>query len=70
MAGLRAPSSCETGSCGTCLARLVAGSAKMLNNDALTDQEVADGWIPTCQSLPTSPTVTVIYELQRKGRWE
>lgn len=62
MAGLRAPSSCETGSCGTCMARLVAGSARVLNNDALTDQEVADGWILTCQSLPTSPTLTVIYE--------
>ena len=35
MAGLNAPSSCETGSCATCMARLTQGSARMLNNDAL-----------------------------------
>jgi len=62
IAGLRAPSSCETGSCGTCMARVVAGSARMLNNDALDDDEVADGWVLTCQSLPTSRSVHVIYE--------
>ncbi len=61
-AGLRAPSSCETGSCGTCMARIVAGSARMLNNDALDDDEVAEGWVLTCQSLPTSQTVHVVYE--------
>jgi 3-ketosteroid 9alpha-monooxygenase subunit B len=62
LAGLRAPSSCETGSCGTCMARIVSGSAKMLNNDALDDDEVDEGWVLTCQSLPTSPTVHVVYE--------
>lgn len=62
MSGLRAPSSCETGSCGTCMARIVTGSARMLNNDALDDDEVAEGWVLTCQSLPTSPTVHVVYE--------
>jgi 3-ketosteroid 9alpha-monooxygenase subunit B len=62
IAGLRAPSSCETGSCGTCMARIVSGSATMLNNDALDDDEVAEGWVLTCQSLPTSRSVHVIYE--------
>lgn len=61
-AGLRAPSSCETGSCGTCMARVVEGNARMLNNDALDDDEVAEGWVLTCQSLPTSRTVHVVYE--------
>jgi 3-ketosteroid 9alpha-monooxygenase subunit B len=61
-AGLRAPSSCETGSCGTCMARLTEGSARMINNDALTEDEVAGGWVLTCQSLPTSKSVTVVYE--------
>jgi 3-ketosteroid 9alpha-monooxygenase subunit B len=61
-AGLRAPSSCETGSCGTCMARVVSGSARMLNNDALDDDEVTEGWVLTCQSLPTSRTVHVVYE--------
>ncbi|WP_006241393.1 ferredoxin--NADP reductase [Mycolicibacterium tusciae] len=62
IAGLRAPSSCETGSCGTCMARVVSGSARMLNNDALDDDEVAEGWVLTCQSLPTSQKVHVVYE--------
>lgn len=62
MAGLRAPASCETGSCGTCIARVVEGSVRMLNNDALDDYEVQEGLILTCQSLPTSPTISVIYE--------
>jgi hypothetical protein len=34
----------------------------MLVNNALTDDEVADGWILTCQAVPTSPHVRVAYE--------
>jgi ferredoxin len=62
MAGLSPPSSCEVGSCGTCMARLTEGCARMLNNDALEDDEVEEGWVLTCQALPTSPTVRVVYE--------
>lgn len=62
MAGLRAPSSCEIGSCGTCMGRLTHGSARMINNDALDPDEVEEGWVLTCQALPTSPTVRVVYE--------
>ena len=62
IAGLAAPSSCEVGNCGTCMARLTNGGARMINNDALTDEEVADGWVLTCQALPTTETVTVVYE--------
>ena len=62
MAGLPAPSSCEVGSCGTCMARLTEGRVRMLNNDALDEDEVAEGWILTCQGLPTSRTVRVVYE--------
>jgi ferredoxin len=61
-AGLQAPYSCETGSCGTCMARIIEGSARMVNNDALEDDEVAEGWVLTCQALPTSRTVRVVYE--------
>jgi hypothetical protein len=44
------------------MARIVEGGARMLNNDALEDDEVADCWVLTCQALPTSRTVRVIYE--------
>ena len=62
MAGLSPPSSCEVGSCGTCMARLTEGCARMLNNDALEDDEVEEGWVLTCQGLPTTRTVRVVYE--------
>jgi 3-ketosteroid 9alpha-monooxygenase subunit B len=61
-AGLRAPASCETGSCGTCMARVIEGTASMINNDALEDDEVEEGWVLTCQSLPSSRKVRVSYE--------
>ena len=61
-AGLNPPSSCEIGSCGTCMARLTDGGARMINNEALTEEEVAEGWVLTCQALPTSESVTVVYE--------
>jgi ferredoxin len=61
MAGLNAPSSCEIGSCGTCMARVTEGSVRMLNNDALEDEELEEGWVLTCQSLPTSRAVRVVY---------
>ena len=56
-AGLRPPSSCEAGNCATCMARLVEGSATMHVNDALDDDEVAEGWILTCQAVPTTDVV-------------
>ena len=62
LAGLNPPSSCELGACATCMARVVEGSVRMVNNEALDDDEVADGWVLTCQSLPTSRTVRVVYE--------
>ena len=60
--GLRAPSSCEAGTCATCMARLVEGGARMRNNEALSPDEIADGWILTCQAVPVTPVVKVVYE--------
>jgi 3-ketosteroid 9alpha-monooxygenase subunit B len=61
-AGLRAPSSCEAGTCATCMARLVRGRAAMRNNEALSDDEIAEGWVLTCQAVPVTPDVEVVYE--------
>jgi len=33
----------------------------MFTNNALTDDEVAEGWVLTCQSVPTTPTLSVVY---------
>jgi len=61
-AGLSPPFSCEAGNCGTCMAKLVEGKATMRVNDALDDDEVADGYILTCQGVPDTESVTVEYE--------
>jgi ferredoxin len=61
-AGLRPPFSCEAGSCATCMARVTEGEVTMRVNNALTREEVAEGWVLTCQGLPRSPSVTVVYE--------
>ena len=51
--GLRPPFSCEAGNCATCMAFLKEGSATMRANNALTPEEVEEGWVLTCQSLPS-----------------
>jgi 3-ketosteroid 9alpha-monooxygenase subunit B len=59
---LQAPYSCEAGNCATCMAFLREGGATMRVNNALTPAEVEEGWILTCQSIPTGRSVTVEYE--------
>jgi ferredoxin-NADP reductase len=61
-AGLSPPFSCEAGNCGTCMALLKEGSATMRTNDVLEEDELADGYILTCQAVPDTESVTVIYE--------
>ncbi len=60
--GLAAPFSCEAGNCATCMALVCEGSATMRVNNALTAEEVDEGWVLTCQALPKGRTVTVEYE--------
>jgi len=61
-AGLSPPFSCEAGNCATCIAQVTEGEAKMRTNNALDDDEIADGWVLTCQGEPVTPHVTVVYE--------
>jgi 3-ketosteroid 9alpha-monooxygenase subunit B len=60
--GLRPPSSCEAGNCATCMAHLDAGSVTMRANNALSEEDLDEGWVLTCQSLPTSPEIVVDYD--------
>ncbi len=57
-----APYSCQGGICSSCIARLTEGEATMRQNNILTDGEVAEGLILTCQAHPTSGTVVVDYD--------
>ncbi len=61
-AGLNPPFSCEQGNCATCMAHLDAGTVRMRVNNALTPEEVEEGWVLTCQSLPTSAELVVDYD--------
>jgi 3-ketosteroid 9alpha-monooxygenase subunit B len=60
--GLQPPFSCEAGNCATCMALLREGEARMRANNALTAEELEEGWILTCQALPLGSSVTVEYE--------
>ncbi|RYH76182.1 ferredoxin--NADP reductase [Flavobacteriaceae bacterium 144Ye] len=59
---LDAPYSCQGGICSSCLARIKEGEATMRQNNILTDNEVAEGLILTCQAHPTTPTIVVDYD--------
>ena len=56
------PYSCQGGVCCSCIARITEGSATMANNQILTDEEVAEGLVLTCQAVPTSAKVVVNYD--------
>jgi len=56
------PFACKGGVCGTCRARLVSGTGTMRRNYALEEQELAAGYVLTCQTLPTSDEITVDYD--------
>jgi ferredoxin-NADP reductase len=60
--GLTPPFSCQAGDCATCMALVREGSAEMRANNALTPEEVEEGWVLTCQALPRGRSVTVEYE--------
>jgi ring-1,2-phenylacetyl-CoA epoxidase subunit PaaE len=56
------PFACKGGVCGTCRAKVVTGEVKMRRNFALEDEELAEGFVLTCQALPISDEVTVDYD--------
>ncbi|WP_412987515.1 2Fe-2S iron-sulfur cluster-binding protein [Pontimicrobium sp. IMCC45349] len=57
-----APYSCQGGICSSCIARVTEGEVTMRQNNILTDNELAEGLILTCQAQPTTPTVVVDYD--------
>ena len=57
-----APYSCQGGICSTCIARIKKGSVKMESNQILTDEEIDDGLILTCQAMPTSNSIIIDYD--------
>lgn len=61
--GVDAPFSCKGAVCCTCKAQVVEGKAVMEMNYALSDEEVEQGFILTCQSHPASENVVVDFDV-------
>ena len=61
-AGLSAPFACKAGVCATCRARVTAGEVTMAARYGLTDEEIAAGYVLTCQSVPKGSGVAVDYD--------
>ena len=57
-----APHSCLGGICSTCIARMKSGEAKMIENQVLTEEEIDEGLILTCQSYPKSSYIEIDYD--------
>ncbi len=57
-----APYSCQGGICSSCVARLKEGEVVMRQNNILTESEVEEGLILTCQSQPTTSKIIVDYD--------
>ncbi len=60
--GLDAPFSCKGGVCTACRAKLTKGKVEMMSNFALTDGEIEEGYILTCQSHPKSDVIALSYD--------
>jgi len=60
--GLDAPFSCRAGQCSACACRLVSGEVKMLNNEILEAEDLDEGIVLACQSLPITDEVSISYE--------
>ena len=57
-----APYSCQGGICSSCIARVTKGKAEMVKNQILTDGEVAEGLILTCQAKVLTSEISVDYD--------
>jgi len=61
-AGANLPWACKAGVCSTCRARVLEGEVRMLRNHALDDDEVARGFVLSCQAHPVSARVVLSFD--------
>ena len=61
-AGLEVPFSCTSGVCGTCRAKVIEGDVRMERNFALDKNEVAAGFVLTCQAHPMTERVVLSFD--------
>lgn len=56
------PYACQAAACCTCRAKVMKGDVEMDDDDMLTDWEIEEGYVLTCQSHPKSEGVTISYD--------
>ena len=59
---LDAPYSCQGGVCSSCLGKVTKGKAVMVKNSILTDSEIEEGFVLTCQAYPTTPKISIDFD--------
>lgn len=57
------PYACKGGVCATCIAKLIKGEVNMLVSYGLEQEQIDEGFILTCQSLPVSDEILVDYDV-------
>ena len=62
-AGLPAPFACKGGVCATCRAKVTAGEVSMKVNYGLSEEELAEGYVLTCQATPLTDGVALTYDV-------
>lgn len=61
-AGADVPYACKGAVCCTCRAKVLKGTAEMVMNYALVDDEVKDGYVLTCQTHATSDELVISFD--------
>ena len=56
------PYACKGGVCSTCRAKVVEGEGTMARNYALEPDELAAGYVLTCQSSPVTDRLVIDYD--------
>lgn len=62
--GVDLPFACKGGVCATCRAKIESGTVEMDVNYSLAADEVAAGFVLTCQAHPRSPNVKVNFDIK------
>lgn len=62
-AGGDPPYSCLVAACSSCRAMCKTGNIQMKDRDALSDKDIAKGFVLTCQSMPRTKKIVLDYDV-------
>jgi ferredoxin len=65
--GVSLPFGCRMGSCGMCVGRIVEGTVERVEQLILTDEQIAQGYVPLCKSRPRSDLVIITHQESELG---